>query len=162
MYRATENALYRSCCWPIHGHSRTVHRSVFATDWHAGNRRFTGIFTTSGDPRVIKTRMGDCAEAISMPRGSSHPLRKVGGGGGKNLSWGISILFEGGEREKTEPGDCRRESEGTGGQKRDFGRQDAGNTGLKILPRLLEIDSTLDNLISSRKLWCAFCCALLG
>lgn len=45
-------------------------------------------------------------------------------------------------------------------QERDFGRQSGGNTGLKILPLLLEIDSTLDNFISSRKLRCAFCCAL--
>lgn len=65
-------------------------------------------------------------------------------------------MFEGREREKKEPRECLRECEGAGGQERRSGRQTAGNTGLKILPRLLEIDAGLDNFINIRNVWSVF------
>ena len=93
---------------------------------------FTALFTTAGDPCVIKKRMGDCVETISMPQGFSHPLKKRretqeeeeeegggGGGGWKELRNLNPVWSEGGERGKRkEAGECLRESEGTGGQDR--------------------------------------------
>ena len=99
--------------------------------------------------RVIKIkRMGGIVLGQSACRRVSHILREKGGRlgaeeeeeeeveeGGKNLSWGIWIVFEGGEREKKEAGGM---SEGVWGNRwaggRLFGRQAAGNTGFKNTP----------------------------
>lgn len=151
-------------------HTWAVHyRSVFATDWHIDSVSsgklviYWAIYNFWGSACNQKANGGLCWDNQHAAGflTSSEKKRRWWRGRRRRVERTWVEEFESclkgeREREKKEQRECLRESEGTGVQERDFGRQNGGNTGLKILPLLLEIDSTLDNFISSRKLWCAF------